>query len=302
MDNKYENIVPWNGAQDTGGDVRLKLERNFDKIAKNFAELIDSGAGGNVFLTEDIISNANKTGHIENGAKLSKGMSFTQVVKAIFCKVSAATLEGRISTANDVEYGSAKGQLTYTATRNASGAMKSAYYDDNPENLLMFSTEVNGVQTANRSLTGNYTQGETYKAAVVYAESEDKSIPEKTLNNTISVNVRRKWFAGVVSEVPTTSAQVRALNNSGLYTGAGTYKFEASNWKMIAICFPEGDITSLEFAEYPGNLIQDKELVSGPTAISVEGLNGAAATNYKMWIMKTAIANETTNHATLKIS
>lgn len=40
MDNKYENIVPWNGAQDTGRDVRLKLERNFAKIGLNFDEVM----------------------------------------------------------------------------------------------------------------------------------------------------------------------------------------------------------------------------------------------------------------------
>ena len=40
MDNKYESIVPWNGAQDTGRDVRLKLDRNFAKVTVNFEELI----------------------------------------------------------------------------------------------------------------------------------------------------------------------------------------------------------------------------------------------------------------------
>lgn len=40
MDNKYENIVPWNGANDTGRDARLKLERNFSKIGLNFDEVV----------------------------------------------------------------------------------------------------------------------------------------------------------------------------------------------------------------------------------------------------------------------
>ena len=40
MDNKYENIVPWNGAQDTGRDVRLKLDGNFAKIGLNFDEVV----------------------------------------------------------------------------------------------------------------------------------------------------------------------------------------------------------------------------------------------------------------------
>ncbi|MGE4308232.1 MAG: hypothetical protein AB7E43_03730, partial [Bacteroides sp.] len=39
MDNSFENIIPWNGASDTGRDVRLKWERNFAKIGLNFEEL-----------------------------------------------------------------------------------------------------------------------------------------------------------------------------------------------------------------------------------------------------------------------
>ena len=35
MNTDFEYIVPWNGANDTGRDVRLKLERNFQKIAND---------------------------------------------------------------------------------------------------------------------------------------------------------------------------------------------------------------------------------------------------------------------------
>jgi hypothetical protein len=239
-------------------------------------------------------------GYIKKGDVVLAGQTWETIFRNMLYKPVGGELKGTLSTSNDVEYGTKKGYVTYTATRNGQGAMTKAYYDDNENNKLNFSEENAGIQTAVRTLSGTYTERETYKATVVYAAGG--SLPEKVLNDTISVNVRRRWFAGVVSAIPATSAQVRALNNSGLYTGAGTYKFEASNWKMIAICFPEGDITSLEFAEYPGNLILDKGLVSGPTEIFVEGLNGSSAIRYKMWIMKTATINDTTNHATLKIS
>lgn len=39
MDTNFEQIIPWNGAQDTGYDVRMKWMRNFAKIAAAFAEL-----------------------------------------------------------------------------------------------------------------------------------------------------------------------------------------------------------------------------------------------------------------------
>ena len=41
FDTNFENIVPWNGANDFGRDVRLKWERNFEKIKVNFLEIID---------------------------------------------------------------------------------------------------------------------------------------------------------------------------------------------------------------------------------------------------------------------
>lgn len=40
MDNEFEHIVPWNGEHDTGYDVRIKWERNFDRIKANFEELL----------------------------------------------------------------------------------------------------------------------------------------------------------------------------------------------------------------------------------------------------------------------
>lgn len=47
INTEFENIVPWNGANDRGRDVRLKWERNFDKIKNNFLEILKLlGEGG----------------------------------------------------------------------------------------------------------------------------------------------------------------------------------------------------------------------------------------------------------------
>ena len=37
----FESIVPWNGQQDTGRDVRLKLDRNWKKIVDAFNTLLN---------------------------------------------------------------------------------------------------------------------------------------------------------------------------------------------------------------------------------------------------------------------
>lgn len=103
--------------------------------------------------------------------------------------VESASLTGKLSTSNDVEFGTAKGQLTYTANRHGNGPMSKAFYDYIEENKLEFSAEVNGEQKAIRQLTGYYTMEETYAATVVYDASPDGVLPQITLNNKISVNV-----------------------------------------------------------------------------------------------------------------
>ena len=40
MDYQFEHIIPWNGANDTGYDARMKLQRNFERIKENFEELV----------------------------------------------------------------------------------------------------------------------------------------------------------------------------------------------------------------------------------------------------------------------
>ena len=166
-----------------------------------------SGPVSDTGLTKEIRVNAPQTGHISPGAIFKQGTGYEQIFRKMLYKPVPATLVGKLSTANDVEYGSAKGVLTYTATRNDNGAMIKSYYDDNEENVLEFSSEVNAAQTAIRRLTGNYTKGETYTATAVFAASDD--LDEITLNNKISVNVLRKWFAGVCSSIPKTSDDVR---------------------------------------------------------------------------------------------
>lgn len=292
MDKKYISTVVRREARPRSKRLRDLGASGSYSSSGTVISVGDGIASGSAALESDVTSNASKTGHIETGQKLPKGMTLTQFVKALLFKPAAAVLVGKLSTANDVEYGSAKGSITYTSTRNGSGGMTKAYYDNAESNVLVFSAETNGVQTAVRTLTGNYVQGETYKATAVYAASDDKTIPETTLTNTISVNVRRKWFAGVVDAVPTTGAQVRALPTSGMYTGAGNYKFSVGQWKTIVICIPEGTVSELTLTAYPGNFIEDTGVCSGPTSISVEGANGSLAKDYKMWVIRTDGTND----------
>ena len=76
------------------------------------------GISGDVGLSKDIRVNAPKTGYVNPGDVLRKGMGYEQIFRKMLYAPMPATLVGKISTANDVEFGSKKGVLTYTATRN----------------------------------------------------------------------------------------------------------------------------------------------------------------------------------------
>lgn len=278
---------------------RSKRMREAGQSASSAAVLVSGNAGGAIIgngsdagLSRDIRVNSPSVGHVITGSILSSGMRYEQIFRKILYKPTPATLVGKLSTANDVEFGSAKGTITYTATRNDNGAMTKAFYDDNEENVLEFAGDPAGVQTATRQLQGNYTKGETYTATVVYAASDDGDINETILTNKISVNVKRKWFAGVCNSIPATSAEVRALGTSGLYNGTGTYKFPASNWKIVSVCIPADSIKEISIASSYGNFIENGKICTGPITISVEGANGSTAIDYKMWVIQTQGLND----------
>ena len=279
------------------GEIESKIDSLTYKKEKNKQQTTSAGSsssGGETIskLLKTISVTSPNVGYIKTGDVIPSGTSYEEIFINMLSQKASARLEGKISTSNDVEYGTQKGYLTYTAYRNGQGPMKQAYYDLVPSNVLNFSEEVSGVQTATRQLSGIYTQKETYMATVVYSASEDKSLPENSFEKTISVNVKRKWFAGVCNSIPQTSAEVRALGTSGFYTGPGTFKFPASNWKIVAVCAPSGTLSELSLTSYPANFAEDKEYCIGPIKISVEGANGSEAIDYNMWYLQTGGLND----------
>ena len=280
------------------GELESKIDSLTYRKERIKQQIISSGGSstgtgeGTAKFTKNIEVTVDKAGYFKAGDVILEGTTVVDAFIRMLSQKSVGELRSKISTANDVEFGTSKGYITYTASRNGQGPMESAYYDENPNNKLNFSEEVGGIQTAVRQLEGTYSQNETYKATVIYTASEDGTLPRQEIKDTISVNVRRKWFAGICSSIPKTSAEVRALGSSGLYKGAGTYKFDVNAWKMIAICLPEGTLSELSVPTSPGNIMEDTGIVSGPTTISVEGANGSTAANYKMWIIQTETMND----------
>ena len=285
----------------------LQVVQNNDKI-KFDNQFINGGQGGDwteegsnasLKLSKNIIVTAPQTGHIKTGDVILQGTTYEDIFVTMLAKKASAKLSSILSTSTKVEFGTSKGYISYTAVRNGQGAMKKAYYDNNEANILTFSKEVDGLQTATRQLSGIYTQRETYIATVEYGANADGSLTEIKLNDSISVDVYRKWFAGVCNSVPTTSAEVRALSGSGLYKGAGSYKFTIGNYKTFVICIPNGTIKDVSLERYQYNFM-DLDSAASPRKISVEGANGSTPLEYMMYVFSTATTSTETDNFTFK--
>lgn len=284
------------------GELESKVE-NITYQGSNYT-FTSSGGSSNVEsyssrLQKDIHVTAPKTGYINTGNVIMAGQTWEDIFRKMLYEPAQATLKSALSTSNDVEYGSLKGKITYTAARNGQGKMKAAFYDNDAKNILNFSEEIDGIQTATRQLEGKYTQGESYYATVTYKASDNGELPEHMLTDKISVNVRRKWFAGTCSTIPTTSEQVRALSANGLYTGPGTYQFTISNYKTFVICIPADTINHVSLERYVYNFM-DLDSAATPRKINVEGANGMSAMEYIMYEFSSKASSPETDKFTFK--
>lgn len=280
------------------GEIESKIDSLTYRKEKDRLSIIAGGGtssgieGTNAVFPRNIEVTVDRVGYFKAGDIILGGTTVVDAFIKLISQKSTGELRSEISTNKDVEYGSPKGFITYTAVRNSQGPMEQAYYDGNPNNKLNFSEEVGGVQTATRQLDGFYTQKETYIANVIYAASEDDVLPRKVLSDSINVNVHRKWFAGVCSSIPKTSDDVRALGSNDLYSGPGTYQFPVSNWKIVVVCVPSDSVCDISIASSYGNFIENGKVCSGPKAISVAGANGKDEINYKMWVIQTPGLND----------
>lgn len=253
-------------------------QSSLDSIVKKLSSNASQETSENIQVTTD------KVGYYKKGDVILKGTSWEKIIRNMLYKAQGAELKSKLSTSNDVEYGSTKGRITYEAAKNGNGDITEAFYDNNKSNLLAFGTEMNGVRTAVRQLSGVYTTNESYFASVSFDKSG--SLPAVTLTDKISVNVRRKWFAGVCASVPTSSTQVRALSASGFYTGAGSYKFDVTEWTYMVICIPSGSITDVSRTKTPGNYLDSPGVYKGTRKISVNGANNSEAVPYTMYVFQ----------------
>lgn len=99
-------------------------------------------------FSKDVMVTIDKIGYYKAGDIILSGTTIEDAFIKMVSQKSTGELKSKISTANDVEFGSQKGFITYTAIRNGQGPMEAAFYDDASNNKLNFSEEIGGVQTA----------------------------------------------------------------------------------------------------------------------------------------------------------
>jgi hypothetical protein len=97
MDTQFEQIVPWNGEHDTGREVRLKLERNWRRVATGLEELLQGLVEVNGALDGKLSKNAEDTAT----ALLTflKGLHVGEAVDSLTAgRGTLLTPDGRIQT------------------------------------------------------------------------------------------------------------------------------------------------------------------------------------------------------------
>ena len=132
---------------------------------------------------------------------------------------------------------------------------------------------------------------ETYRAFANYAEEIENELPSINLTSTISINVRRKWFAGKALSAPTNSVEVRDLPSSALIMSTSLKFGVQRGSKTICFSLPsEYTVSKITFDGIISNLpVSISEFAI--TTVSVAGANDLEYTNYKVYTKTNDIEN-----------
>lgn len=126
------------------GELENKIDSLTYRKEKSKQQVINSGnsssSGGSTIakLIQTINVTSSNVGYIKTGDTIPSGTTLEEIFINMLSQKASAKLEWKLSTSNDVEFGTQKGYITYTAYRNGQGPMEQAYYDNNPNNKLIF--------------------------------------------------------------------------------------------------------------------------------------------------------------------
>lgn len=258
------------------------------------------GGGGGALEMD--LKTTTTVGYITSGTLLKKGTKFEDIFRMMLYKAAGAEFTGSINE-TDVEVGTPKTRIVYTAIQNESGPLKSVLFNiegfDVTKNYAELFTGSGGKLSYTAELkteeSPNWVSSiYTYTATAKFAESSDGSIAEKEIKTTNTVKTYRRWFAGAVAKnwKPESSDDIRALG-SGLLTG-NEFSFNvAEGWVWLAIAIPLSKaVNYLEFSinSKGSDLSQSDPFVTGNN-IDVKDASGNNPISYRVYLYKTEANN-----------
>lgn len=241
------------------------------------AAYAEKAGAADVVLTRPIDSTID-VGHLPKGSNLPEGMSLEEIFRQILYKPKGPEFMAELSESN-VEVGTPKTSIRYTAERNSAGPLASVILEDGTDIIGNF-VEDNGTYTYTRNLATdtdpNWVEDAEYTAKAVFREtSEDgETISEKSLTAKNKISVYRKWFAaeGYMTTINRgTSEQVRALKHSGLLMG-NSITVVLGEWNSFFLALPSDDtrvFDNVYLHKRPGDNIKGK--VKQDSSVSVYG-------------------------------
>ena len=286
LENKITNIAP--------SEVDLS----------NYVEKDDN----EILTTEDITINTD-VGGLPSGTTINTGTSITDLIKLLGVKTYyptfiSPTLSLTINVANGVEAGYTS-NATLTATFNKGeikGALVAGVWNANTKQNDragdLDTYVINGVDTGGantKTLTNNVIEegANVYNAKVLFttgpqpldSDGNNYETPLAAGNISTSKTIYgyRKLFYGLSSQA-TNSAEVRTLSSSILNPTNGTIFTinitQGTNKVVFAYPATLRDVTEVKYVE---GLNADVKSAFIKTTVSVEGVNGYSAINYKVY-------------------
>jgi hypothetical protein len=250
-------------------------------------------------LKNDLVTRTS-VGYINSGVTLLKGMTCEEIFRLMFYKALEPTFTGTLEGSTDVEVGTPKTRITYTADKKDGGELTVVNMENGAENYAERFTGDGAVKTYVRELqtadSKYWEHSETYRATAFFDGVG------KPFESTITVKTYRKWFAKSVAwtrdfkesdHLPKSSDDVRAFESQGTLSDTTTsIHFELKqDWVLVLVALPsELSIKDARQDTQPGFDMKGDITSAGNIEVSgaTKGMNTAT---YKLYKLRTNAKN-----------
>ncbi len=289
----YDVIIP---EMFKKGDVAIEVAKSYYNV---YNKLYNNGIGNSDYnwtagTSIGVLKTCNFEAFAEKTNKVLENINFVDI-KSLKSNVLDYDKRSQSSSSRIGYYDMA--QLIRTLCNdNSYAAWKTAfddvmvYYQTTPNNYSVY-TGMFSMDGANG--LSHYLPTEKISLDKAYFTTKWFPIVGHSLWNTPQkYNETKKWYAGIVERTPTTFGEIRILDNSDYYMGAGSYSFPIGNWRKFVICIPSGSITKLTLTAYPGNFVEDRYTCKEIEPIVLKNSDGSLLADFRVWLIETEGIND----------